>query len=245
MPPTVNSASARRARSRACVRLAPVTISLPISESNACGTVWPAPYPASSRTPGPDGGFHSVIVPGRGQEVPRRVLGVDPELDRVPAQLRVVVAELLAVGDPEHLPHQVDAADLLGDRVLDLEPGVHLEEADRAVGGDEELAGARADVARLAQDRLRRVVELLDLRVGQERRGRLLDQLLVPPLQRAVAGRDDHDVAVRVGQALGLHVPRPVQVALDEALAVAERRRGLAHGRLVLARRSRRGCGRP
>ena len=68
MPPTVNSASARLARSRACVRLAPVTMSLPISESNACGTVWPAPYPASSRTPGPDGGFHSVIVPGAGRK---------------------------------------------------------------------------------------------------------------------------------------------------------------------------------
>ncbi len=54
--------------------------------------------------------------------------------------------------------------------MLDLEPGVHLEEADRAVDGDEELAGARADVARRAQDRLGRVVELLDLRVGQERR---------------------------------------------------------------------------
>ena len=67
------------------------------------------PYPASSRTPGPDGGFHSVIVPGRGQEVARRVLGVDPELDRVPAQRRVVVAERLAVGDPEHLPDQVEA----------------------------------------------------------------------------------------------------------------------------------------
>jgi len=171
----------------------------------------------------------------RGQEVPRRVLGVDTELDGVPAQLRVVVAELLAVGDAEHLPDQVDAADLLGDRVLDLEPGVHLEEADGAVGGDEELAGARADVAGRAQDRLRRGIELLDLRVGQERRGRLLNQLLVPPLQRAVAGRDDDDVAVRVGQALGLHVPRAVQVPLGEALAVAERRRGLAHGRLVLA----------
>ena len=101
---------------------------------------------------------------------------------------------------------------------------------------DEELAGARAHVAGLAQDRLGRVVELLELRVGQERGRRLLDQLLVPPLQRAVPGRDDHDGAVRVGQALGLHVPRPVQVPLDEALAVTERHGGLADRRLVLLR---------
>ena len=43
---------------------------------------------------------------------------------------------------------QVDAVHQLGDRVLDLEPGVHLqeEEAARVVGVDEELDGAGADV---------------------------------------------------------------------------------------------------
>ena len=59
--------------------------------------------------------------------------------------------------------------------------------------------------------------------VGEERRRRLLDQLLVAALQRAVAGGDDDHVAVLVGQALGLDVPRLVQVLLDEALAAAER----------------------
>ena len=140
------------------------------------------------------------------------------------ADLGVVVAELLAGGDPEHLAHQVDAGDLLGDAVLDLEPGVDLEEGDGAVLGDEELAGAGADVAGLAQDRLGRLVEPRDLVVGEERRGRLLDQLLVAALQRAVAGGDDDDVAVLVGEALGLDVARLVEELLDEALAAAERR---------------------
>ena len=66
------------------------------------------------------------------------------------AQRRVVVAERLAVGDAELLAHQVDAGDLLGDRVLDLQAGVDLEERDGAVAADEELAGAGADVAGLA-----------------------------------------------------------------------------------------------
>ena len=70
------------------------------------------------------------------------------------------------------------------------------------------------------------------LLVGEERRGRLLDQLLVPALQRAVAGGDDDHVAVQVGQALGLDVAGPVQVALDEALTATERRDGLAGRRL-------------
>ena len=51
-------------------------------------------------------------------------------------------------------------------------------------------------------------------------------------LQRAVAGGDDDDVAVLVGQALGLDVARLVEVALDEALAAAERGDGLADGGL-------------
>ena len=47
-------------------------------------------------------------------------------------------------------------------------------------------------------------------------------------LQGAVAGGDDHDVAVAVGEALRLDVARAVEVALDEALAAAERADGLA-----------------
>ena len=165
-----------------------------------------------------------------GQEVAAGVLAVDAELDRVAAHGWVVVAELLAVGDAQLLADEVDAGDLLGHRVLDLQAGVDLEERDRAVGRDEELAGAGADVAGLAQDRLGRAVELGVLLVGEERRRGLLDELLVAALQRAVAGRDDDDVAVRVGQALRLDVPRLVEVALDEALAAAERADRLADG---------------
>jgi hypothetical protein len=68
MPPTSNSASARAERCRACSRLAPVTTSLAIIESNACGTVIPAVNPVSRRTPGPDGGFQAVMVPGAGMK---------------------------------------------------------------------------------------------------------------------------------------------------------------------------------
>jgi len=115
-----------------------------------------------------------------------RVLGVDAELDRMALDDGVVVAELLARGDAEHLAHQVDTGDLLRHRVLDLEPGVHLEEGDRAVLADEELTGARPDVRRLLEDGLRGVVQRLHLGVGQVRRGSLLDELLVSALQRAV-----------------------------------------------------------
>ena len=70
---------------------------------------------------------------GGRQEVAARVLAVDPELEGVPAHRRVGVPQLLPVGDPEHLPHQVDAGDLLGHRVFHLESGVDLQEGDGAV----------------------------------------------------------------------------------------------------------------
>lgn len=93
-----------------------------------------------------------------------------------------------------------------------------------------------ADVARLAQDRLRGGVQLGVLLRGEERRWGLLDQLLVAALEGAVAGGDDHDIAVGVGQALRLDVPGLVEVALHEALAAPERGDGLADGRVVQLR---------
>ena len=150
MPSTTNSASARRERSSAWVRSRPVTISLAMRESNDAGdglavlvAAVEADAGALRRAPRGQGA-------GGGHEVAAAVLGVDAELDGVAADLGVVVAELLAGGDAEHLADQVDAGDLLGDAVLDLEAGVDLEEGDGAVLGDEELAGAGADVAGLA-----------------------------------------------------------------------------------------------
>ena len=151
----------------------------------------------------------------------------------MPARRRVLgEVQLVAVGDLELLQHQVDARGLLGDRVLDLQAGVDLQERDQAVLADQVFDGAGAVVVGLFADPLGRFVDLLALRVGQERRRRLFHQLLEAALQRAVAGAGDDDVAVLVGDHLRLDVARLVQVALDEALAAAERRDGLAGGRL-------------
>ena len=78
------------------------------------------------------------------------------------------------------------------------------------------------DVTSLDQDRLRRAVQPLGLHGREERCRSLLDQLLVPPLQRAVPRRHHHHIAVGVGQALGFDVSGSVQVTLDEALAPTE-----------------------
>ena len=174
---------------------------------------------------------------GRRHEVRRRVLAVDAEFDGVAVGDRIGVDEqLLPAGDAELLSHQVDAGGGLGDGVLHLQAGVDLQEGDQAVGADQVLHGARAEVAGLAADGLCRRVDALALLVGEERRRGLLHKLLKTPLQGAVARAHDHHVAVLVRQHLGLHVTGLIQVALHEALAAAERRGGLAGGGLVQLR---------
>ena len=117
------------------------------------------------------------------QEVAPRIFSVDAEFDAVTARRWIRTAQPLPVGDRELRADEIYSGRLLGDGVLHLQPGVDLEERHRPVARDEELAGARADVAGGPRDRLRRVVELLHLAGGQVRRGRFLDDLLVPPLQ--------------------------------------------------------------
>ncbi len=78
---------------------------------------------------------------------------------------------------------------------------------------------------------------------GQERRWRLLDELLVAALQRAVAGADDDDGAMGVGQHLCLDVPGAVEIPLHETLAAAEGADRLPHRGLVQLRNLLRGAG--
>src|SRR5262249_48732850 len=124
-----------------------------------------------------------------GQEAARRVLGVDTALDRVAAQLDLVLrhGERLAGRDQDLLAGEGGAGLFLGDGVLDLDARVHLHEVVVAVrreqpfdrpgraiaGGAGGLDGDTADA------RAERIVD----RGG----GRLLDQLLMPPLDGAVA----------------------------------------------------------
>src|SRR5690606_33251868 len=162
--------------------------------------------------------------PGRGEEATaRRVLGVDAHLDGVAPADDVVLgeAEGLAGRHPDLLGHQVDAGDHLGHRVLDLQPGVHLEEVELAVLV-EELDGAGVDVAARPGDADGGLAHRLADLVGEPGGRALLDQLLVAALGRAVALADPHDVAVGVGEHLHLDVAGPGQVLLDVALAAPE-----------------------
>ena len=178
---------------------------------------------------------------GRRPEVVLRILRVDAELDRVAAQLGAARRrEALARRDRELRAREVDPGQELGDRVLDLEARVHLDEVEAPLGVEQELDRPGAAVV----ERLARAARRL-LHVGaqlvRQRRGRtLLDELLVAALHRALALAEREHAALAVAEHLDLDVARADDRPLDVERAVGEARLGLggrhAEGGLELVR---------
>ena len=121
--------------------------------------------------------------------------------------------------------------DHLGHAVLDLDARVHLQEEVLAVL-EQALDRAGADVVDGARGLDGDLADALAHLVVDGRRGRLLDQLLVAALDRAVALAEVDDVAVAVGQDLDLDVARVGQVALEVDGRVGEELLALARGAL-------------
>ena len=134
----------------------------------------------------------------------------------------------LARGDAQLPFDEVESGDRLGDGMLDLQARVHFHEIEGAVRADDELDRARIHVT----DRLRRAHRGICHRGAGRRvdegRGRLLDDLLVAALHRALAFEEMDAMAVRVAEDLDLDVARPLEEALEHQPAVAERALGLA-----------------
>ena len=164
-----------------------------------------------------------------------RVLGVDARLDRVPGEHHLGLGERqrLPRGDPKLPLDQVEAGDQLGDRVLDLQPGVHLHEEELVRGGvgDQELDRAGAGVADAPGCLAGCLADAGAGRRVEQRRGSLLDHLLVAALQGAFAFAEVDDGARAVGEHLHLDVTGGVDEALEQQCVVAERALSHAPGR--------------
>ena len=165
-------------------------------------------------------------APGGGQEVGVGVLRGDAALDGVAARTHGPARQRhrLAGRDAELLAHDVHAVHHLRNRVLDLEPGVHLEEVELALLVEQELDRSRAQVPH-GLGRLYRCLAHAQPQIQiHGRRGGFLDQLLMPPLHRALALAEVDRVAEPVGEHLNLHVARPIHEVLHVDGVVAERR---------------------
>ncbi len=83
--------------------------------------------------------------------------------------------------------HQVLAGDQFGDRVFDLQAGIHLQEVEATILAEKKLDGAGAHVVDRGRGLHRRLAHGAT-QVGIEHRaGGFLDDLLVAALHRAVA----------------------------------------------------------
>ena len=140
-----------------------------------------------------------------------RVLGGDPALNGGTTQPDTFLGQPQlgqrgARGDPELVGDDVDVGDLLGDRVLDLDTRVHLDEDVAPVGREQELDRASIDVT----DRPGKPHGVCAHLITQGRvkvgcRG-CLDDLLMPSLDGTVSLVQMDDVARRVRQDLHFDV---------------------------------------
>ena len=112
--------------------------------------------------------------------------------------------------------------------MLDLEARVDLEEVEVARRVHQELEGSGVRVLHRAGGVDDGAAQLAAQLLGERRRRRLFDELLVPPLDRALALAEVHHVAVMVAEHLDLDVARRLDVLLDVDVADAERGLGLA-----------------
>ena len=140
-----------------------------------------------------------------------------------------LAGESSAAGDGDLKLHQVQAGGDLGDRVLDLQPGVDLEEREELlIRLVEVLHGAGAAVSGRADEFGRDAAQVVGLLLGEYRRAGFLDHLLVPALNGAVAHSRRPDIAVVVGDHLDLDMAGIGDQAFEEHDRVAERALGLA-----------------
>lgn len=133
----------------------------------------------------------------------------------------------VALGEAQHPLDEVDAVDLLGDRVFDLEAGVDLQEVRlRARRVVHELHRARRAVAdRPAQILGGRGQLLTDVR-REPRGGGLLQDLLVAALEGAVAVAEGHHPAPAVAEDLHLDMTGVLHEAFEEDTGGGEGRGG-------------------
>src|ERR1019366_10111545 len=114
--------------------------------------------------------------------------------------------------------------------MLDLQARVDFEEVE-VVALDQKLRGARVAVMRRAREFQRRVDYFRAHRAAESGRRRLLDNLLMPPLDGAITLAQRGHRAVIVAEQLYFDMARMREIFFDEYPPVAERRRGFARGR--------------
>ena len=183
-------------------------------------TVQPHPGAAGAAVGGDPAGVRPEPVDG--------ILGGDAALHGGAADPDAVLAQTeigqrLAGRDPQLRGHQVHIGDFLGHRVLDLNPGIALDEHVVPAFVEQELDGAGAEVADLAGESHRVRADSGPQLVVQVRGRCQLDHLLMAALHTAVPLEQVDHLAGAVGQDLHLDVARIEHRLFEVDHRVAER----------------------
>ena len=133
-----------------------------------------------------------------------------------------VPGEVLSRGDLDLLFDKVASVDLLGDRMLDLDAGVHLHEIKMPVIVDEELDGAGIGVADVLRQLDRGGAHLRTQFGRHQRGGTFLDDLLIASLDGTVAFPKMNDAAMLIAENLKFDVMGIDDELLDVDLGIAE-----------------------
>ena len=187
----------------------------------------------SIRTPGPPGTLNACTTPGDGANVSGSSALMRHSIEwPVERHVALLERQALAGRNPDLLLDDVDAGDELGHRVFDLDARVHFEEEEVPLVVEEELERPGVRVLHRARGIDDRAAELAAHLLGDGHRRPFLEQLLVTPLDRALALAEVHDRAVVIAEDLELDVARVLDVLFEIDVADAERRLGFALGRL-------------
>src|SRR6266705_4273882 len=174
----------------------------------------------------------TTFSPRRGKVVDR-ILRRDATLDGVAPRLQRarVHAQRLANRPAQLLALDVHPVYELAHRVLDLQPGVHLQEVELPAWREQEFDRARAEVAHGARGGGGRLAHTAAQRRRHRHGGRLLDELLVTSLDAALALPQRDHAAEGIRQDLDLDVARPLEVLLAIDFIRPERLARLARSR--------------
>mmetsp|Transcript_10451 Transcript_10451/g.29891 ORF Transcript_10451/g.29891 Transcript_10451/m.29891 type:complete len:294 (-) Transcript_10451:683-1564(-) len=164
----------------------------------------------------------------RRQEATDWILSVDSRLQGPAVNIRRQLLcgqrlrQRLTGGDPQHLLHQINPPHELGNWVFDLESRVHLQKIKILFCVREELDRAGGVVAHsFGQHRGLLAHERPGLG-SEQSRGRLLQDLLVAPLDRALALWEADHFAMFVSNELDLNVVWLFNELFDEKAVVAK-----------------------
>ena len=118
-------------------------------------------------------------------------------------------------GDGDLEFDEIEAGDLLGDGMLDLQARVHFEKIEIEMGVDEEFDGAGVDVAAGARQAHRGFAHFVAKIGRHDGGGSFFDDFLMAALDGAFAFAERDDTAVRVGEDLDFDVTRLFKIFLE------------------------------